>query len=237
MDNISIFLNSDYMFVEYMDIIKCPALLLVGLCRGNEKLNTMLDLDHIKYLQPSGLYEWYLNREYRNVFYNLRRKNVSIPDKVLDELLESQLAISNVFYEYSVELKMATTIKHVLRDKLVNKVYIYNEFYNEHIADDIQKMFGEYGVVEFVYGDLKDALSNVSFNSTFVFSDVEKIYALIDAEKINMSSVIFPYEYRYNKKNYSDVKIDLPELHKKYIFKDAFYAACTNIDESGISHN
>ena len=64
--------------------------------------------------------------------------------------------------------------------------------------------------------------SKYELNSTFVFSDIEKVNKLHELNRLDYSSIIVCDGYRYNNKDKNTLKIDIDELRTKAIFKIDF---------------
>ena len=70
--NNSPFLNTDCIFVEYNDVIKSPFFVLLNYIKDTDALKELYDLSDIAELNLEELYEWYLGREERILFNNLK---------------------------------------------------------------------------------------------------------------------------------------------------------------------
>ena len=94
----SVFLNSDYVVVQYIDMIKSPYLMLLSIIQRNEKLREVLKLEEIETSDDAALYEWYINRKHQNFFIDLNRDPEKIPNEFLDGLLADQMCLAKEFY-------------------------------------------------------------------------------------------------------------------------------------------
>lgn len=223
--NDSLFYNSKCLFVEYMDIIKTPWFVLLNLCRQNQKLKEILDISPIENFSLEALFEWYMNRKSRNIFYELsRNKSMSIED--MDELVKKQLEISPIFFTLDTSLTIIPAINKILRENIIKEVVVYSEYYNSYMEEDIKNLFYNNKKVRYMTGELSCVLESVPIDTTYFFSDIEKIITLEDTKHLDMASVVLPYEYRYNKNEKGKWNIDLEYLGKNHIYKLAFYNAC-----------
>ena len=231
------FLNSDLLFVEYFDVLKSPYFVFLAASKDNEVLNQIFDLSEFSDMSTVELYEWYVKRKRFNVFHNLKIREEAyvnmfhsndkeVMDWIEDLAKTSIDSIPNIVTDY--ELNFDHTLKHIKRDKkILKRIMIYTPFYSESIYNDIAENYGN--GIEYVYGDLDDVLSDeenkITSNSTFVFSDVSKIYALKNNNLLEFSSVIIADKYGFNYNDYNDdkVKYDLIELRKEILFKLDFF--------------
>lgn len=231
------FLNSDLLFVEYFDVLKSPFFIFLFSALDNEDLNKIFDLEEIKKFNVFELYEWYIKRKRFNVFHNLPVREEAYTEifhSSDEELMEwidqfSQKIIDELpVLCNGYELNFQYTLFHIRRDKkILKKIMIYTPFYSDAIYNDILNTYGE--GIEYVYGDIDDVLTDpenkITKNTTFVFSDVGKIYALQNAGLLEYSSVLIADKYGYNYNNYNDelVKFDLIKLREEVLFKLDFF--------------
>lgn len=223
--NDTLFYNSHCLFVEYMDLIKTPWFVLLNLCRQNEKLKSILDITPIEDFSLDALFEWYMNRKNRNIFYELLfNKDVDLEE--MDLLVKSQLEISPIFFTLDTALTVVPAINKILRENIIKEVIVYSEYYNQFMEEDIKQVFFENKKVKYRHGNLKDVLRSIPIDTTYFLSDIEKIIALEETNHLDMASIILPYEYRYNKNEKGEWNIDLEYLAKNHIYKLSFYNAC-----------
>ena len=62
-------------------------------------------------------------------------------------------------------------------------------------------------------------------SATYVFSDITKVNVLEESGKLYLSSIMIPAEYRYNKKNFYDYKVDFDKMRENTVFKYNFFSA------------
>ena len=228
-----VFLNSDYVVVEYMDLLKSPYLTLLNTLRQHDSLNEVLKLDTLKYASNAGLYEWYINRKHQNFLVDLNRHPDIIPESSLDQILEEQMDFTDELYTKSDPLLLVETIKTLKRTEgLVKDVIIYHPHNNDFAEKDFKETTG----MNFTFmSDINEIIDVAGANSTYFFSNIENVLALEAKNCLQLSSVTIPYEYRYNKKSLMEWKLDLDELNKKYIFKLTFCFACSYVDEANLN--
>lgn len=229
------FLNTDCIFVEYIDILRSPMFsFLVSL--DPEPLKEIFDISPIEEKTVEELYDWYVNRKERRFYQNLK-----IWEDVLVNELESDGSMYFSFIETMEQehinqtsammtdellLNFGEVLSVFLSQSMMKKCFIYTEAYSPVIEKDIQTSFPK---ATYVYGDLVHVLKKekITANSTFVFSDIEKILALKEADLLNYSSILIADGYGYNyieeEGNPRKLVIDLPDLLSNYLFKIDFF--------------
>lgn len=228
-----VFLNSKSIFVEYIDIIRAPYFFMMySLSKHPLPDNSALDLSSIRDISEEKLAELYYGRRHQNPLYGFAKFGADFDklDIVMDRSIEA-FTIEN-----SPLLKFADTIKILMHTDslLTKKVFIYYPYDNPAIRADVKSTFAFSKDIEFVCGDLNEALKKVPEDSTYVFSDVMKVDNLFNLGKLNMASLIFPYEYGYNYEDPSDpngkLLVDLDKYRESTIFKVDFFLASIDRD-------
>lgn len=223
----SLFLNSECMFVEYHDIIKCPWYILLSLISQNQKIKPILDLTEIEYLDSNGLFEWYCNRKNRNFLQDLAidKNNPEEFDKILSVLMNNE-----IFYSIDTKLNAVNSIKIAIKQRMVKNVIIYSEEENEYIRDDIKHIFGNISNIKYRHGDFREVLKDIPIDTTYMLSDFNKIIIMAEENRLNYASLVLPYDFSYNfiinDKDERVSIIDLTYLGKDHLFKYAFFNAC-----------
>ena len=224
----NVFFNSKCLFVEYNDIIKMPMFMVLLAVYNNEMVNSIFDLSEIWGYPPEALFEWYVNRKERNIFMNFPIKVLSNEGKsreqICHEMLNDLLSMSESLYCSEAELSFSKVIKTIMTQKmLVQKIVVYNEYDNQFIRDDLIKLYGDN--VEFMNGKFETVIDSIPTDSTFVFSDINKVNRLIEMNRINMSSLAIPSNFRYNR-DPNDIRkwrVDFDTLMKTFVFKYNFF--------------
>lgn len=244
----SVFSNSDCMFCEFNDIITPTWLGIIDNLRRVDlkyidistrifnlqkvyTLDDIIDLSIIKNMNPDELIKWYAVREHRNALLDLKKDNIDIDNHIIDFLIDSitnKLFADKIAY-YNIEdnpflLNYAYTLTKTLRvaSNIIKKFVIYVEQCNDEVDKFITHLYGS--KVQVRSGDLVSALGDIPNTSTFVFSDVYKINALIKAGKINGASILladgFGYNYRPNMIGKNEgLLVDIDKLLDVYDFQ------------------
>ena len=235
------FLNSDCVFIEYHDVIKSPWFVLLMYLQNNAALQQIFDTTELIGLDIDELYEWYVNRKERNIFLNLPlqegvfeqffKGDNSIYMNWVENFLNDEVdKISQCVLEDS-SLNFAKTLPLLLSGTLVKKIYMYTEMENNTIREEIANQYGD--KVNYVYGDIDEIIKNenIGNNSTFVFSDIEKISHIEGSGILNLSSIAIADRYGYNYNDDGEPKINVDELADKYIYKLDYFDNLTHYEE------
>lgn len=216
----NLFYNSEMLFIEYMDIIKATPYYLLDVIKDSKKLSEILNLEQIKYLKDIGKVEWYINRKHQNIFKELCC--VDIPDSELDRIFYTYLGFDERLNQQASTLNFMSVIQHLVSQKMVKQIGIYLPYED----NSIERLFEDMGFnFKFLYGNFKDCLSEVPRDTTYVFSDIEKVNTLNSEGRLELSSVMIANEYRYNKIDKMTPKVDLVKLNNSVVFKYAIFNA------------
>lgn len=224
----SMYLNSNTLFVEYDDIIRPIGFLIAFFLNQLKKdYNGLFDLSPIDGLDYESLWEWYINREQKNVLYGLLSESAknTITFSKLNELENKILeSIDPKLYGFVPELSFCQTLRSLFTntdENIVHRIVIYYPYKNDHIKKDIENLFGDERI-SFKYGNIEDVLKDVSSDSTYVFSDITNIIVLEELNKLKYSSIVIPYGLQYNM-NGKNLKINIDEYEKEDLFKLTFF--------------
>jgi hypothetical protein len=227
--NDTLFYNSKCLCVEYHDVIAMPWFTILSFIKNNEGFNRLFKLNEISYYDLTGLLEWYIYRKHRNIFKSIGVVDSSkdLTDAEYDTILEKTMSISDDIYRIPTNLKFLSTLRILLSDaSMIKQVIIYSEKNVSMIENTLSQYFSKLGTkVKYMNGKFEDLLKIIPQDSTYVFSDIEKVNDLIKANKLNMSCVLIANGLRYNymENDASKLKLDLEELAKKYLFKYSFF--------------
>lgn len=203
------------MFIEYEDIVKPLGLyVIVKMMLGGESYG--LPIEILNKLTNVSLVEWYVNRRYRNPLKSLdflHRLDHSELDQLYRNILQSDPSLFKLSCSMNIQKLMG-----VYKMQHMNfPVYIYHPVELQSIKDDCGTIFS--GVnLNYVFGDLKDALTKRTQNFTYIFSDIELVNQAAEILIGTCSHVILAQDYRYNRVGISKYKYDLLELAKKHPF-------------------
>lgn len=224
-NNQTIFYNADYIVVEYMDLIKNPYLTVINTARNNQKLDNVFDLNALKTYSNVALLEWYLTRKHINPFMNLSCK-LDLDDIkreiFCDGLLKEHLNFSDRFYTSTMELPLIESLITMKSSKISNDIIIYHPYDNDFAKKDLKQLTGH----DFTFmTDFNEVMDTAGANSTYILSDINHIDEMKEKGILAYSSITLPVEYRYNKKNMTDMRIDFEGLFKDNPFKLSYCRA------------
>ena len=221
-----LFYNSEYIVVEYIDMIKAPYLLLADRMRKyNAGLKQIIDLDQISTLSIEGLYEWYMMRKHRNFLIDLCKYPDKIGTKYLDKLLSDHLNSDYRFYQYSNLLPIGNMLIRAKAHDLVKGMIVFSEDDPKgYIEKDLKDSYD----IEITYmTNFDDVMKLAKNDSTYFLSDIKKIDRMKEADVLKYSSVTLPVEYRYNKKDSNHYDIDFDKLWETDPFKLSYVRTIT----------
>ena len=220
----NVFSNASCMFIEYNDVINAPyytyILSLIRTGKIDEYFNIPIDSKNIDF--EYNLFKWYTNRKFINPFFSIGVKK-SVNDIIrglggnyedsraqfLNEYLFKSMNDFPDIIRVGTHLNFAGTLKKIISiHNLVNKIIVYCENYHEGIKDDLIELYGDN--VTYVSGDLIEILSSsdIPKDSTYVFSDVNKVYALKDTDRLNGAAILISDKFGYNYNNEDKLLLD-----------------------------
>ena len=225
----SIFYNSDYVVIEYMDMVKQPMLHLLNTIHEivtsdpmdeNFRLAEILNLDLLRSFQnTTQLVEFYLSRKHQNIFYDILTEEALESGLDIEDLLQDQISSSYRFFTEPAFLPASSVISYCKKKHLVNDVIINYPYDPKYAEENISAVLGV--SVKFM-NDFSEIVKVAGSNSTYFLSDYDKLRKLNELSKLRYSSVVTPVDYRYN-----DNKIDDLLEDEKTVFKVSFMRACT----------
>lgn len=228
----STFTNDDVMFIEYHDVLKSPWFVFLSLVHNNGIITEIFDTSSICNYDMDELYEWYINRDYRNIFKNIPLQPAAeaslIKDygeavdinKWLDDILNYELEAIPLSVEAGSDLNFMKVASYITHTKsLVKKIYVYTEHYNKNIEKDVKEIFD--GKAQYIFGDFKQTLldNKVPTNSSYVFSDITKIPKLDEVGLLEYSSITLVEKYKYNYDDDDNHLYDIDAFMKEKVFK------------------
>ena len=127
----SIFYNSDYIVIEYRDLLKSPEFTLLQFIQKviqNEKLyNTYPLRDYIRSfeiddLSLDSLAEWYINRKYQNLFKSLFIDENMMSDEEFEKLIVEQINMSADYINLAVPLPLMAGLMDMKKLRMVEYI-------------------------------------------------------------------------------------------------------------------
>lgn len=221
----SIFTNSDILFVEYSDIIRPVQFALISIMSHRYKdFDGIFDMSKISGMTERALMEFYYNRRHANVLFDLLKEESkgTVEADALDEMLDKLInAIGDEGIRLASNLKFAHAIRNVYEDKeIIKKIKVWYPFNNDVIRQDIESTYT--GHVEFVHGPIDEVIEKMSGSITYVFSDLTNLLVLEELNKLDLSAILVPADYSYNKTNKKD-KVDIEALSQNHVFKFSYF--------------
>ena len=223
------FYNSQCLFIEYHDVISMPWFTMLLFTKNTAAFKKIFKIDDIEYYDVAGLLEWYIYRKHRNVFKSIGvvDENAELPDVAYESLLEKAMNITEDFYNVNTGLRFLSTLRLLLTESnMVKQVIVYSENNEPTIEQSLDRYFSKLGTrVKYMSGNFPDIVKMIPQDSTYVFSDIEKVNTLVELNKLNLSTVLIVNGLRYNylENDRTKLKVDIDALSKDYFFKYSFF--------------
>lgn len=189
------FRNTECVFVEYHDCIHLTGFIVLRALQESCKDVFGINLDQISILDLKSLLLWYIQREHKNFLVDLWDKDKPVPYEMLDKYLSVQYQ-ANEIHQIPFSSVVVDLIQHTLELELVKNIVVYAEDICDGISENVTKTFGDSAKI--VSGDLASALSDIPMDTTYIFSDFEKVITLADTGHLDGAAVLLPSNYRYN---------------------------------------
>lgn len=227
----TLFYNSQCLFIEYHDVISIPWFSMLEITKKNQNFMKIFKMEEILNYSTLDLLEWYIYRKHRNVFKSIgtREEFEDVDDSFFNEFLQNCMNSSKDIYKINTKLNFLNSLQILLDEPgLVKKVIIYSENNEPGIEYMIKNIYfkNKYSKIQYMYGNFNDMISLIPRDSTYVFSDIEKVNVLKDNDKLALSSVLIANGFRYNYElnNNKKLKVDIDKLlTKDCIFKYGFF--------------
>lgn len=205
--------------VEYDDLVRSPMFEVIKRNRKNESLKEIVDLSEIEYLYDPGVYEWYKHRRHRNPLLDLYPRE-GVDEDYLNNVMRVFLEKDATYTSDGRILEFADCIKYIIGQHFKMKYYVYSEFGNPYVIEDMKALFPaiDFNLLE---GDFAQAISVVGDDVTWAFSDINKVAALAEQDRLNLSGIMMGLTYDYNFKidDPSKTVVDIDKLKDSHAFK------------------
>ena len=211
------FLNSDCLFIEFNDIMQFPMYRYLQVISWSKKMEDILNLAKLDGLDDAMMLYWYFNRKNQNILKDLLK--VLMYDDDVDRFIYDQMAKPELNGLYTLDIDSFSVnafITKLVTEKFNTSIKVYYPVDNVNIRNMLTAIWKD--KVEFVYGDLVSIIKELPIDTTYIFSDITKINAVIEADHLNFSSIGIPIEFKYNYEG-EKLKIDIDQLGKEYTFK------------------
>ncbi len=220
----NIFLNADYIVMDYLDLIQTPYFIFLSLLKTNDKLKEIFKVEDIDFLKPYGLFEWYINRKNFNFLLDLNRYPNKISEEQLDIFLDEEMKNNEIFYKDAPPLLLLDVLRRLYAQKLTKDIIIYYPHETKFAKEELDKITGVDN--KFMY-NFEEILDITKYNSTYFFSDYRHIFTMKNKGYLTMSSVTLALDYNYNVDNNGKLRFNFNDLYKDNPFKLSYCRACT----------
>lgn len=235
------FQNSDFLVVEYDDVIQAPELIFLHMLTSSKTdLSELFDMEYIySFTKFTELIEWYIFRPNKELFTNIQptEKCLDIAKTMFpsNDISESFTNFSEFFVEKTMDsseiiddilenssLNFFKTFKIMMNSSTVKSKIVFSKYSPEFckvISNKLTRLCGSDVTVQSCT-DLSSLLKDekVTNNSTFVFSNINHVNDVKETNLLEKSSIVLSEPYGYNYKD-SKYKVDIEALFKDNIFK------------------
>lgn len=224
----SFFVNTEALLVQYNDVLNIPWFTYLSLIRGEPELYEVLHTDILNAMSIDELLVWYMGaRKHYNPLHDLWKDELTEDvKKELDRYLFEEMTSPKLGklchgaeYEF---LTIPDLLKQIIQQKFCKDIYVYSEIEDANLVEAVHKKYGD--DVKILYGNLQNHLLVLPYETTYIFSQFGIFDALIGTNRLNYSTLILPYDFRYNKnEDETAFTHDLLNLQKEYTFKIGMY--------------
>lgn len=182
--------RKEVFFICYHDIIKTAVPFILEKVRDEWKddYKEYIDMSRIENKSREQLVMLSLNRIYDNVFEYLKIKDFDTEGTLND--------IYNYYPELFKEsdlLKIGRSLLMIMKEKFVEKIYIYTPTYDKRIHEDIQDTYGNMDLINYVVGDLEEVLKTITAPTCFMVNDCMMVDKLIELKKVQYTTILVPF--------------------------------------------
>ena len=138
-----VFMNSNALFIEYLDVIKSPMyifLKMINHSKGRGGLDEIFDMSELDGKSDDELYEWYIERDDQNIFKSfdmneecrndIFHNDESVIDAFCYEMEQKELLDIPDLVSQDAWLNFDLVLRNLIGDKnnigMVKKVYIWH---------------------------------------------------------------------------------------------------------------
>lgn len=220
--------QKEVLFIMYDDIIKTTKfLILKKLMEEPYKscYKDYIDFNKIENLSDEKLMKLIFSATDKNILKALSINKFDFDNTYIDLYLNYPDII-----KMSEPLAFADSIDILLKQKFVEKVYIYTPYYDKNIYDDIYDTYGDSRII-YVYGELNDVLDKLLKSTritSYILNDVDIVNLLIKKGIIPYTNILIVdtgWQYTINEKGIPVLKLkDSDKISKDFIFKLAMFS-------------
>lgn len=201
--------RKEVIFIDYIGVIKNPAPFILKKIADEWKtpLGNYIDFTKISNKDIYQLMYLTARSTEKNVLKYISKKEFDF-DNTFNHIYNKY----NNLYLESENLTISTSLQILLRQKFVQKVYIYTPTFDERIYLDIADTFPK-DKISYVTGiDRIEVIKEIKDEITsYITTDVTLVDRLIEIDKISYTSVLvasYGYNLRLSKDNSLELKID-----------------------------
>lgn len=196
-DRIDPALAREVLFITYEDVIRSVKYgILKYISQEDIKKNYEKYLDYSIFdrFTNEQLLAWLSAIPEKNIFKLLATEEFDYDSSYMDTIAEAEHVFLNSFL-----LDIGKSLNILLSQKFIDTVYIYYPINDNRVIEDLHTTYVlNCGKIKFVYGDIREAITNIKERITAYFiNDIDIIFDLVDIGKIENSQILLA-DYGYN---------------------------------------
>ena len=220
-----VFQNTSCLFFEYYDVIKMPWLAFIDSIINLGIYDELIELDDMKKMERGELFAWYVKRKNRTVLLNLnykpdalKKSGITSSEDLIswtENFINDEMDKMEYFFNDYYFLNFRNTLEIIIKNNLIVDNFVcYTEAYSKFVERDLKAISNS---IEYRYGDIDVVLEDIPERATFVLSDAMKLYNILNANKLDYSSIVLTDYFGYN---FIDDNLILdPKVFENHIFK------------------
>lgn len=217
--------QKEVLFITYDDVIKTTKLLIL------KKLLTPEYRQNYEDFIDYSIIDNKTDEELLSIIFSATDKNIL---KFLSKSsFDFDVTYTDLYLNYeniipeSTLLSFGQSIHILLKQKFLDKIYIYTPHFDESVYKDIYDVYGSTNII-YVYGEFETIIRSITKDTnikitSFVLNDIELVNKLIELNVVAYTNILIcngGWNYKLNKNNVPVLKLDNSEkLSKENIFK------------------
>lgn len=210
--------RKEVLFISYDEIIKTPYPFLLDIIRKNYKdiYKDFIDIERIENLSMEELEVLCSSRTETNIIKYLAISEFDY-NKTLWDLYNKYKDI----YFHVKPLEIAQILPFLLAQPFIEKVYIYNPFYDTRQHLDCELQFEDMFKVNYVTGDIVECVNSIYRPTMYILNNADQAKRIIDNCDVAYTEILIAkMGYNYKMENGEIVtKLDSDKLLNEKIVK------------------
>jgi len=163
----------------------------------------------------------------------IQRRTINIVEYLAKKEFDYNKALNDIFYKFSdmyimsTPLIISSSIQVMLKQKFTEKIYIHTDKYDKRVHIDIQTQFKDMTKVNYITGNLFNAIKKLSGVTTYILRNIIDIGIIMELNKTEYTNIIvanYAYNFTLNKENILVPRFSVEDLLVERIFKFATFS-------------